>query len=116
MARRYKRKNEFRMDLNRKHYGKRKKPHPAYITAEYGNFYKANNITHSLFLRNGKITHKINENPNKRNNQENYKKYSRISPPYWQDKSKFSQNKLKKYRYSNSSRKKIKRINKRYRQ
>ena len=59
MARRYKRKNEFRMDLNKKHYGDKKKPHPAYITAEYGNLYKANNITHSEYLKNGRKTKKL---------------------------------------------------------
>ena len=116
MARRYKRKNEFRMDLNKKHYGDKKKPHPAYITAEYGNLYKANNITHSEYLKNGRKTKKLYENPNKRNNQENYKRYSRISPPYWQDKSKFSQTKLKKYRFSRKTRKQIKKYNKNFMQ
>ena len=110
----YLRKNEFRMDLNKRHYGKEKKPHPAYITAERGNFYKANTITHSVFLNNGHLTEKIKENPNKRNNQQDYKTYSRISPPFWQYKGLFSKNTLKNYRYSRQSRYDIKKYNKKF--
>ena len=35
------------MDNNPAHYGKDKKPHPAYITVRFGHRYRANSITHS---------------------------------------------------------------------
>lgn len=98
---RYTRKNEFRMDLNKKHYGKDKKPHPAYIFAQNGNFYRANTITHSLYTTTGEHTRRINENPNKNKGQT--KKYSRVSPAFWQHKKMFSNKKLNNYSYNQKS-------------
>ena len=48
-----------------------KKPHPAYITAQSGDFYKANNITHSKYTNDGRKTYKMRGNPNRNKKNEN---------------------------------------------
>lgn len=53
----YLRKNEFRIDKNPAHYGEKKEPHPAYITARYGHRYKANSITHAKTTNDGRNTY-----------------------------------------------------------
>ena len=104
-------KNEFRLDLNPAHWGKEKKPHPAYISARYGHKYKANSITHAKYTTDGFKTHDIYENPNKLSRN---KKPNRISPPYWQNEKQFSDYKMTNYKFSNKTRKLIKSINKKY--
>lgn len=99
-----KQKNEFRLDLNKKHYGKNKKPHPAYISAESGEFYKANTITHSKYTKYGEPTKHIKENANKNSKE----KGCRISPPFWQHKSKFRSKPMTNYKFSFLTRLKIK--------
>lgn len=105
------RKNEFRMDLNPRHFGKDKKPHPAYITARYKHMYKANLITHSRKTNDGKDTYLIGENPNKLSKD---KRQTRISPPFWQKEEQFSRSRLQYFRFSNNTRKKIIRYNKKF--
>lgn len=107
----YLRKNEFRMDNNPKHYGQNKKPHPAYITARYGHMYKANSITYSRRTSDGKLTYDVFENPNKLSKD---KRDTRISPPYWQKEEQFGTEKLSNFRFSNKTRKRIKKYNKKF--
>ena len=108
------RKNEFRMDNNPKHFGAKQQPHPAYITARYGHMYKANSITHSRKTSDGKLTYDIFENPDKLSNDKNRK--TRISPSYWQNEKHFGVEKLSNFRFSNKTRKQIKKYNKKYKQ
>lgn len=105
----YLRKNEFRIDYNREHYGKNEKPHPEYITARYGYKYKANFVTHSRKTSDGKLACDIDENPNKLSTD---KKHTRISAPYWQNEKQFNNEKLSNFRFSNKTRKYIIKINK----
>ena len=111
MAKKYLRKNEFRIDFNQLHYGKDQKPHPAYITAKKGHKFKANSITHSRKTNDGFDTYKIYENPNKLSND---KRTTRISPPFWQSEKQFGNEKLTNFRFSKKTRKIIKKINKKY--
>jgi hypothetical protein len=104
-------KNEFRMDNNPAHFGVDKKPHPAYITARYRHMYKANCITHARFTSKGEATHMIGENPNKLSKD---KKPVRITQPFWQNEKQFSKEKLTNFRFSNETRKQIRKINKKY--
>lgn len=107
----YLRKNEFRMDINPEHFGNKKEPHPAYITAKYGHKYKANSITHSRTT--GGITNlDIFENPNKLSN--DIIRKTRISPPFWQNEKQFSKNKLKNFKFSKKTRLKIKKYNRKF--
>lgn len=110
MSKKYLRKNEFRIDINTAHYGKDKRPHPAYITAKYGHRYKANSITHSRFV-DGNSTFDVGENPNKLSKDV---RSSRVSRPFWQKDNMFSENRLKNFRFSNKSRKKIRKFNNRF--
>lgn len=110
MSKKYLRKNEFRIDYNRNHYGKKEKPHPAYIVARQGHKYKANSITHARFAL-GSDTYDVGENPNKLSKD---KRKTRISKPFWQNENQFSNEKLKNFRFSKESRYKIKKYNKRF--
>ena len=113
MSKKYLRKNEFRLDMNEKHFGNDKKPHPAYITGKRGHKYKANSITHSKKTTDGVDTILISENPNKAHSKFDKRK-TRISPPFWQNENQFSKHKLSNFRFSNNTRKEIKKINKKY--
>ena len=109
MAKKYLRKNEFRMDINPQHFGAEKQPHPTYISARYGHKFKGNTITHSKFTTDGKETFDIHENPDKTSKD---KRKTRISPPFWQSDKLFSDNKLDNFRFSNNTRARVKKINK----
>ena len=111
MPKKYLKKNEFRLDFNKKHYGKNNEPHPAYITAKYRHRYKANTITHSKMTTEGHITYKINENPDKLSKD---KRITRIGPPFWQNERLFSSEQLTNFRFSSKTRKNIKKINKKF--
>lgn len=111
MAKKFLRKNEFRMDNNPKHFGSNKKPHPAYISAKRGHMYKANSITHSRTTTDGLDTHIIYENPDKLSKD---KRLTRISPPYWQKQEQFSKNKLSNFRFKRKTRYEIKKLNNKY--
>lgn len=111
MQKKYLRKNEFRIDNNPKHYGDKKEPHPAYITARYGHNYKANIITHSRKTKDGLDTYPVPENPNKKS-QDN--RTTRISPPFWQKDTLFSENTLSNFRFSKKTRKQISKYNKKH--
>ena len=106
----YLQKNEFRFDINPAHLNKKGEPHPAYITAKQKHMMKANSITHARTI-NGAPTIDINENPDKLSKD---KRQTRISPPYWQKEEQFSKNTLSNFRFSNETRKQIKKINKKY--
>ena len=108
MKKKYLSKNEFRMDLNTKHQGKNKEPHPAYITAKYGNKFKANNITHSEYV-NGVLTKDLGENVGNKKDSRN----SRVTAPYWQNRKKFGQ-KMKSYKISNRAKRRISRFNRKF--
>ncbi len=111
MAKKFLRKNEFRIDYNLEHTGTNKKPHPAYISARKGHKYKANSITHARHANGGLTTIDIDENPNKLSKDT---RQVRISPPYWQNVNLFGSNKLNNFRFSKKTRKQIKKINKKY--
>lgn len=111
MSKKYLRKNEFRMDFNPNHQGKNKEFHPAYITAKYGHKYKANTITHSRKTTDNRNTLTIDENPNKLSKD---KRRTRISPPFWQHERQFGKEKLTNFRFSRKTRKRIKKINKKF--
>lgn len=111
MSKKYLRKNEFRMDHNPKHFGKKEEPHPAFISARYGHKYKANSITHSRKTNDGFVTYEIDENPNKLSID---KRRTRISPPFWQNENQFGNEKLKNFKFSKKSRYKIKKYNKKF--
>ena len=53
----------------------------------------------------------LDENPNK---QSKDKRKSRLSPPFWQSEAQFSKEKLPNFRFSNKSRKKIRKYNKKF--
>ena len=110
MSKKYLRKSEFRIDLNPAHRGNNGENHPAYITAKKGHKYKANTITHSRIV-DGVATLDVGENPNKLSKD---KRTSRVSPPFWQGEKSFSKEKLPNFRYSNQSKKKIKKYNKKF--
>ncbi len=110
MGKKYLTKNEFRLDLNPAHRGSNGEHHPAYITARKGHKYKANTITHSRVV-NGYETLDVGENPNKKSKD---KRKSRISPPFWQGEKSFSKEKLSNYRFSEQSKKKIRKYNKKF--
>lgn len=99
------------MDNNPDHFGKEGRPHPAYITARYGHKYKANTITHSKFTSNDCVTIYIGENPNKLSKD---KRITRVSQPFWQKEELFGDKKLTNFRFSKETRKKIKKINKKF--
>lgn len=105
-------KNEFRMDNNPSHFGKENQPHPAYISKRKKHMLFANTITHSR-ISNGVSNFDIAENPNKKSKD---KRQTRISPPFWQNEKQFSTEKLKHFRFSNKTRKQIKKINKKFKQ
>lgn len=111
MSKKYLRKNEFRIDNNPEHFGKEGKPHPAYITAKVKHSFRANDITHSRKSKNGVFNIGIDENPNKKSKD---KRQTRISPPFWQKEELFGKEKLSSFRFSNKTRKQIKKINKKY--
>jgi len=104
-------KNEFRLDYNKDHYGKNEEPHPAYITGRIGHKFLANSITHARKTNDGFDTKDVGENPNKAKAKWDNRK-SRISPPFWQKDNLFSDYKLSNYRFSNNTRKRIHRYNK----
>ncbi len=108
MSKKFLTKNEFRIDYNPAHQSEDKQPHPAYITARKGHKYRANTITHARNV-DGEATLDVGENPNKLSKD---KRKSRISPPFWQNEKQFSKEKLPNFRFSNQSRKKIKKYNK----
>ncbi len=108
MAKKYLTKNEFRIDYNPAHQGEDKKPHPSYITARKGHKYRANTITHAKIV-DGCETLDVGENPNKKSKD---KRNTKISPPFWQNEKQFGKEKLPNFRFSNQSRKKIKKYNK----
>ena len=105
-------KNEFRYDLNPKHMGEDKKPHPAYISGRRGHNYYANSVTHARFTNSG-ATHNFGENPNKTHSPTDLRE-SRVSLPFWQKNSLFGKEKLNNYRYSNQTRKAIKKFNRKF--
>ena len=113
MSKKFLRKNEFRFDNNPAHFGKDKKPHPAYITAKCGHKFKANSITHSRKTTDGKKTIDIFENPNKTSSSIDKRK-TRIGPPFWQKQEQFSKDKLSNFRFSKKSRNTIKKFNKKF--
>ncbi len=104
-------KNEFRVDLNPAHMGKRGETHSAYISGRKGHRFYANGNTHSRYTIDGKPTYDFGENPNKRNGQTDRRK-SRVTAPYWQSDKMFSKDTLNNYYYSNKTRKAIKKFNK----
>lgn len=106
-------KNEFRFDTNPEHMGKDKEPHPTFISGRRGHKYLGNSITHSRYTNDGKPTYYFGENPNKKRDP-NDRRISRVSVPFWQSEKMFSKEKLCNYRYSNRTRKKIKKFNKKY--
>lgn len=108
MSKKKLRKNEFRIDLNPAHRGERGEPHPAYITARVGHKYKANSITHAKIVDNYD-TLDVGENPDKLSKDT---RKSRVSPPFWQGEKSFSKEKLPNFRFSNKSKKAIKKYNK----
>ena len=110
MGKKYLRKNEFRFDTNPKHFGASDKPHPAYISARYGHKYKANSITHSRVV-DGFNNLDIMENPNKKSRD---KRFTRVSPPYWQKDNLFSDETIPNFRFSKKSRKRISKFNKKF--
>ena len=110
MAKKYLRKNEFRMDLNPAHRGSNGENHPAYISVRYGHKYKANTITHAETIDN-KTTLKLDKNPNISSKD---KRLSRLSPPFWQSEKQFSKEKLPNFRFSKQSKKKIRKYNKKF--
>ena len=110
MAKKFLRKNEFRIDYNPAHLGSNDEPHPAYITARKGHKYKANTITHSKSV-NGFDTLDVGENPNKKSKD---KRRTRVSPPFWQNENQFGKEKLPNFRFNNQSKKKIKKYNKKF--
>jgi len=110
MAKKYLRKNEFRLDLNSEHYNKNERPHPAYITARYGHKYKANSITHSRTIK-GVKNYDIFENPNQNSRD---KRITRISPPFWQNENLFGSERMKDFKFSKQTRRKIKKFNKKF--
>ncbi len=110
MSKKYLRKNEFRIDTNPEHRNSNGDFHPAYISARYGHKYRANSITHARTV-NGVKNLDINENPNLRSKD---KRFTRISPPYWQSDNQFSKNTLPYFRFSNKARKKIRNYNKKF--
>lgn len=112
MSKKYLRKNEFRLDLNPKHMGEDKKAHPAYITARHKHSFKANLITHSKSVK-GVDYYVLNENPNKNTND---RRKTKISPPYWQTDNQFSNYTLSNFRFSNKTKKLIKKHNKKFKQ
>ena len=111
MSKKYLRKNEFRLDLNSNHMGKMKKAHPAYITARQGHYFKANIITHSKNV-NGVKYFVIDENPDKLSKD---KRKTKISPPYWQTDKQFSNYTLNNFRFSNNTKKSIRKYNRKFR-
>lgn len=114
MAKKWLRKNEFRLDLNPKHFGKKEKPHPAYITAKRGKKLRANSITHSRATTDGSKTFAIEENPNKTNRKVKDQRKTRVSEPFWQSEKQFGKEKLTNFRFSKRSRRKIAKINKKF--
>ena len=110
MAKKYLSKSEFRIDLNSLHRNPDGENHPAYITAKHGHKFKANTITHSRYI-NDIETLDVGENPNKLSKD---KRKTRISPPFWQSEKQFSKEKLPNFRFSNESKKKIKKYNKKF--
>lgn len=112
MSKKYLRKNEFRLDINPNHMGKDKKAHPAYISAKYNHSYKANLITHSKNVK-GVDYYVLDENPDKLTRD---RRKTKISPPYWQSEKQFSKNTLSNFRFSNKTRKSIKKYNKKFKQ
>ncbi len=114
MSKKFLRKNEFRMDLNPKHFGKEKKPHPAYISGKRGHMFYANDITHSQKVKIGDMLYdseKIVENPNKLSKDT---RETRISPPFWQREKQFSEEKLNNFRFSKKTKRGIKKYNKKF--
>ena len=112
MTKKYLRKNEFRMDNNPKHFGYKKRPHPAYITARYGHMYKANTITHARATNDGQSTLDVFENPDKLSKDKIRK--TRLSPPFWQKEEQFGNERLTNFRFSNKTQKQIKKYNKKF--
>lgn len=111
VSKKYLRKNEFRMDINPKHFGEGKKPHPAYITAKYKHKFKANSITHARKTTDGVDTHLICENPDKLSKD---KRQTRVGVPFWQKEELFGKDKLKNFKFSKKSRIEIKKFNKKF--
>lgn len=111
MSKKYLRKNEFRIDYNKDHYGKNYDPHPAYITAKKKHLLKANEITHSRKDKYGKTNFEISENPNKLSKD---KRKTRISQPFWQNENMFSKEKLSNFRFSRKTQKQIRKYNKKF--
>jgi len=116
MGKKYLRKNEFRFDNNPAHFDSNKKPHPAYITARCGHKYKANAITHSQKITNDIDTFDVFENPNKSNKKVSDKRKTRITPPYWQSDKLFSDETIDNFRFSNETRKRIRKYNRKFKQ
>ena len=110
MSKKYLTKNEFRIDFNPFHRGSNGEPHPAYITARRGHKYRANTITHARIV-DGVETLDVGENPNKLSKD---KRKTRLSPPFWQNEQQFGKEKLPYFRFSNQSRKVIKKYNKKF--
>lgn len=110
MSKKHLSKNEFRLDLNPDHQGIRKEAHPVYITARKGHKYRANTITHARIV-DGEATLDVGENPDKLSKDG---RKTRISPPFWQGDKLFSKEKLPFFRFSNKSRKKIKKYNRKF--
>lgn len=111
MSKKYLRKNEFRLDINPQHFGSKKEPHPAFISARRGHYYKANSITHAR-ITDGVKNLDVFENPDKHSKDKIRK--TRISPPYWQKEILFSTYKLKNFRFSKKTRYQIKKFNKKF--
>lgn len=74
--------------------------------------YYANIVTHSRTSK-GVPNFDIAENPDKLSKD---KRQTRISPPFWQNEKHFSSEKLSNFRFSNKTRKYIKKINKKFKQ
>ena len=102
----YLRKNEIRKDLNPDHFNKYGSPHDAVITAKYKHKFKANTKTHSKFV-NGVET--LDLEPELPDNV----LHKRISPPFWQNETKFSE-RIGKEKMSKDVLIKIKKYNKKF--
>ena len=99
------------MDNNPAHFGKEKRPHPAYVSARKGNKLLANDLTHARRTNSGSMTHEIDENPDKRNRNYSDKRKVRVTNSFWQHRRLFGDI-LNNFRFSRKSRRKIKKINK----
>lgn len=111
MSKKFLRKNEFRIYNNPSNSKDPENSHPAYIWGKKGHKVARNSITHARFV-NGISTQTMAENPNKTIKAVDNRK-TRISVAEWKNE-KYYGNKLSNWRWSNSSRKRIRKFNKKF--